>query len=98
MQHRVSRIAAASCRTLHALLARLPVVMCCSLRAGPPLNPFRKTRTHTAHPSGGHYTADVLQPDGVTWLRFNDAVVDVVPEAAVLGERPYLLFYQRSRS
>lgn len=46
------------------------------------------------HPTGGHYTADVLQPDG-RWLRFNDAVVDAVNEAAVLAERPYLLFYQR---
>lgn len=50
---------------------------------------------HTVRTAGGHYTADVLQPDG-RWLRFNDAVVDLVSEHTVLSERPYLLFYQRA--
>lgn len=45
---------------------------------------------------GGHYTADAVQHDG-KWLRFNDAVVDIVPIELVLAERPYLLFYQRIR-
>ena len=44
--------------------------------------------------AGGHYTADVLQGEG-RWLRFNDAVVDMVSEKTVLLEKPYLLFYQR---
>jgi hypothetical protein len=45
--------------------------------------------------AGGHYTADVLQPEGC-WLRFNDAQVDVVSQEAVLSEKPYLLLYQRA--
>ncbi len=51
-------------------------------------------RCSLASPAGGHYTSDVLQPDG-RWLRFNDAVVDLVAEGTVLAEKPYLLFYQR---
>ncbi len=51
-------------------------------------------RRWLASPAGGHYTSDVLQPDG-RWLRFNDAVVDLVAEGTVLVEKPYLLFYQR---
>lgn len=43
----------------------------------------------------GHYTADVLQPDGRTWLRFDDDNVYQVSLQAVLADRPYLLFYQR---
>jgi ubiquitin C-terminal hydrolase len=35
-----------------------------------------------------------LQPDG-SWLRFNDAVVEIVSQETVLAEKPYLLFYQR---
>ncbi len=46
------------------------------------------------HPAGGHYTADVLQPDGC-WLHFNDHQVDVVPVSQVLAEKTYLLFYQK---
>ncbi len=45
--------------------------------------------------AGGHYTADVQQPDG-QWLRFNDTAVDLVPEDAVLREQPYMLFYSRA--
>lgn len=44
--------------------------------------------------SGGHYTADVLQPDG-RWLRFNDATVGVVSQQAVLSEKTYMLVYQK---
>ncbi|MEW5308384.1 MAG: hypothetical protein WDW38_000351 [Sanguina aurantia] len=44
--------------------------------------------------TGGHYTADVLQPDN-TWLRFNDAVVEPVSEQTMLAEKPYIMFYQR---
>ncbi|GAX77883.1 hypothetical protein CEUSTIGMA_g5325.t1 [Chlamydomonas eustigma] len=51
---------------------------------------------HGRNAAGGHYTADTLQPDG-RWLRFNDAVVDVVPWDAVVAEKPYLMFYQRMR-
>jgi hypothetical protein len=36
----------------------------------------------------------VHQPDG-RWLHFNDAQVTVVPESAVLAERPYLLVYEK---
>lgn len=46
-------------------------------------------------PAGGHYTADVLQPDG-RWLHFNDAAVSSVPVSQVLSERAYMLFYQRA--
>lgn len=49
---------------------------------------------HGRNMTGGHYTADVLQGEG-RWLRFNDAVVDMVSEKTVLLEKPYLLFYQR---
>jgi ubiquitin carboxyl-terminal hydrolase 10 len=44
--------------------------------------------------SSGHYTADVLQPDG-RWLRFDDGSVSVVSQQLVLADRPYLLFYER---
>ncbi|KAJ9519570.1 hypothetical protein QJQ45_000651 [Haematococcus lacustris] len=49
---------------------------------------------HGKHAAGGHYTADVLQPEG-RWLRFNDAQVDMISLDTVLSEKPYLLFYQR---
>ena len=45
--------------------------------------------------SSGHYTADVRQPD--RWLRFDDGNVSEVSQQAVLTDRPYLLFYQRTR-
>ena len=44
--------------------------------------------------SSGHYTADVIQPDG-KWLRFDDSDVFWVQQQQVLAERPYLLVYQR---
>ncbi|KAG1659297.1 hypothetical protein FOA52_003653 [Chlamydomonas sp. UWO 241] len=47
-------------------------------------------------PTKGRYTTDALQPSG-QWLRFGERTVDVVPLRAVLGEQPYLLFYQRMR-
>lgn len=46
--------------------------------------------------SSGHYTADVVQPDG-KWLRFDDSEVFWVQQQQVLAERPYLLVYQRHR-
>ena len=49
---------------------------------------------HGRSSSMGHYTADVLQPDG-RWLRFDDGNVFLVSKDAVLSDRPYLLFYQR---
>ena len=45
--------------------------------------------------SSGHYTADVLQGDGATWLRFDDSNVFRVSQQVVLSDRPYLLFYSR---
>lgn len=69
-------------------------------RAPPVGSALPRAHPHPPPPrarAGGHYTADVLQGDG-KWLRFNDAVVDMVNEKAVLAERPYLLFYQRVRS
>lgn len=47
--------------------------------------------------AAGHYTADVLQPDG-RWLHFNDAAADMASEAQVLHGKPYLLFYHRVHS
>lgn len=44
--------------------------------------------------SSGHYTADVLQPDG-KFLRFDDDTVSSVSLQTVLSERVYLLFYAR---
>jgi ubiquitin carboxyl-terminal hydrolase 10 len=53
------------------------------------------TVSHHGRGTGlGHYTADVLQPDG-RWLRFDDGNVFLVSTQAVLSDRPYLLFYQR---
>jgi ubiquitin carboxyl-terminal hydrolase 10 len=49
---------------------------------------------HGKDPSAGHYTADCRQPDG-RWLRFDDAVVSVVPINRVLQEQAYVLFYKR---
>lgn len=49
---------------------------------------------HGNNPSTGHYTADCRQPDG-RWLRFDDAVVSVVPINQVLQEHTYVLFYKR---
>ena len=46
--------------------------------------------------SRGHYTADVVQPDG-KWLRFDDSDVYMVKEQQVLGDTPYLLVYERQR-
>ncbi|KXZ42153.1 hypothetical protein GPECTOR_194g321 [Gonium pectorale] len=66
----------------------------CPDRANSEYRLFATVIHHGRSIAGGHYTADVLQPDG-RWLRFNDAVVDLVPESLVLSERPYLLFYQR---
>lgn len=50
---------------------------------------------HAIHAAGGHYTANVRQPDG-RWLLYNDAHVSFVEERRVLQERPYLLFYERA--
>lgn len=49
---------------------------------------------HGKDPSVGHYTADCKQRDG-RWLRFDDAVVSVVPVNRVLQEHAYVLFYKR---
>ena len=49
---------------------------------------------HGKDPSAGHYTADCRQLDG-RWLRFDDAVVSVVPINRVLQEQAYVLFYKR---
>lgn len=46
--------------------------------------------------SRGHYTADVVQPDG-KWLRFDDSDVYWVKEQQVLDDTPYLLVYERQR-
>ncbi|KAG7671203.1 hypothetical protein Ndes2526B_g02330 [Nannochloris sp. 'desiccata'] len=46
--------------------------------------------------SRGHYTADVVQPDG-KWLRFDDSDVYWVNEQQVLSDTPYLLVYERQR-
>jgi len=46
--------------------------------------------------SRGHYTADVVQPDG-KWLRFDDSDVYWVKEQQVLSDTPYLLVYERQR-
>jgi len=51
---------------------------------------------HGRHAAGGHYTADVLQPEG-RWLRFNDALVDAVGHETVLAEKPYILLYAASQ-
>lgn len=53
------------------------------------------TVTHHGKSIGsGHYTADVVQPDG-RWLRFDDGNVFWVGYNTVLAERPYLLLYQK---
>lgn len=53
------------------------------------------TVSHHGRGTGaGHYTADVLQPNG-SWLRFDDGNVFQVSQQMVLSDRPYLLFYQR---
>ncbi|GLI64204.1 hypothetical protein VaNZ11_007396 [Volvox africanus] len=66
----------------------------CPDRANSEYRLFATINHHGRTIAGGHYMTDVLQPDN-RWLRFNDAEVYVVTESAVLGERPYLLFYQR---
>ncbi|GIL45415.1 hypothetical protein Vafri_2667 [Volvox africanus] len=66
----------------------------CPDRANAEYRLFATINHHGRTIAGGHYMTDVLQPDN-RWLRFNDAEVYVVTESAVLGERPYLLFYQR---
>lgn len=54
------------------------------------------TVTHHGKSLGsGHYTADVLQPDGI-WLRFDDGNFFIVNQDRVFGERPYLLVYEKS--
>jgi ubiquitin carboxyl-terminal hydrolase 10 len=50
---------------------------------------------HGKNMTSGHYTADVLQPDG-RWLRFDDGDVCCVSEQMVLSGRTYMLFYQRT--
>jgi len=42
----------------------------------------------------GHYTTDVVQPEG-HWLRFDDDNVFSVGLNAVMAEKPYLLIYER---
>lgn len=49
---------------------------------------------HGKNSTSGHYTADVIQPDG-RWLRFDDGNVFSVSQQAVMSDRTYLLFYQR---
>lgn len=50
---------------------------------------------HGKNITSGHYTADVLQPDG-RWLRFDDGNVFSVSQQTVMSERTYLLFYQKT--
>ena len=47
--------------------------------------------------SSGHFTADVLQPNG-DWLRCDDDNLYYIPEKQVLSDRPYLLFYERIKN
>eukprot|EP00271_Cylindrocystis_brebissonii_P020783 TRINITY_DN704_c0_g5_i1.p1 TRINITY_DN704_c0_g5~~TRINITY_DN704_c0_g5_i1.p1 ORF type:complete len:1137 (+),score=257.14 TRINITY_DN704_c0_g5_i1:236-3646(+) len=44
--------------------------------------------------SGGHYTADVRQPNG-QWLRFDDSHVSAIPLKVALHDQAYLLIYKR---
>jgi ubiquitin carboxyl-terminal hydrolase 10 len=67
---------------------------------------------HGVSASGGHYTVDVLHPNGngddeEGWLRINDEVVSAVQHEDVFGGHdsgkaddrcPYLLFYRRKTS
>lgn len=73
------------------------------LRTSCSRRPLPRRRSHATAPpmrhgcavnAGGHYTANVRQPDG-RWLLYNDAYVSFVEERRVLQERPYLLFYER---
>ncbi|EFJ51647.1 hypothetical protein VOLCADRAFT_120420 [Volvox carteri f. nagariensis] len=66
----------------------------CPDRANAEYRLFATINHHGRSIAGGHYIADVQQPDGC-WLRFNDEHVLLVSEGDVLRERPYLLFYQR---
>jgi ubiquitin carboxyl-terminal hydrolase 10 len=54
--------------------------------------------SHHGHSSsGGHYTADVIQPDN-RWLHYNDHQVLPRSSGTVLEQKQsfYLLFYQKS--
>eukprot|EP00210_Caulerpa_lentillifera_P009038 g8626.t1 len=49
---------------------------------------------HGSGRGGDHYTANVLQDDGV-WLNFNDSTFDRIQNVEAMSETPYLLLYGR---
>lgn len=49
---------------------------------------------HGREASKGHYTADVLYPNG-QWLRFDDASVSSISTSHVLHDKAYVLFYKQ---
>eukprot|EP01102_Stenamoeba_stenopodia_P008888 TRINITY_DN2601_c0_g1_i2.p1 TRINITY_DN2601_c0_g1~~TRINITY_DN2601_c0_g1_i2.p1 ORF type:complete len:664 (-),score=199.63 TRINITY_DN2601_c0_g1_i2:26-1813(-) len=50
---------------------------------------------HGGSLSNGHYTCDVLQPNG-DWLEFDDNIIQRVPLKSVQNRQAYLLLYCRS--
>ncbi|KAJ7949282.1 Ubiquitin carboxyl-terminal hydrolase [Quillaja saponaria] len=49
---------------------------------------------HGRESSKGHYTADVLYPNG-HWLRFDDASISAIGTNKVLHSQAYVLFYEQ---
>lgn len=52
------------------------------------------TGNHSGNVMGGHYTANIRNPNG-KWYSFNDTTINQVPEDKVISPYTYCLFYRK---
>jgi len=52
------------------------------------------TGNHSGTVSGGHYTANIRNPNG-KWYSFNDTRITEIPENSVINQHTYCLFYRK---
>ena len=54
------------------------------------------TGNHSGGVNGGHYTANIKNPNG-KWYNFNDTFVNEIPENKVVTQFTYCLFYRKKK-